>query len=125
MVDRRAKLLREAVPSSFPLNLRPPPAHSDKQKAPVVEKLRRLALKSVPNELEKPSHHKQRHSIQPQPVQENAGDKNWHREQDGRNPQGVTETVYRMPVTGSILRDPLLVAASAQHAEDNITTMDA
>jgi hypothetical protein len=33
----------------------------------------------------------------------------------------VADAVHRMLMTGAILRDPLLVAASAQHAEDDIT----
>jgi hypothetical protein len=33
----------------------------------------------------------------------------------------VTHPVHRMLMTGSVLRDPLLVGASAQHAEDDIT----
>jgi hypothetical protein len=33
----------------------------------------------------------------------------------------VTDAVHRMPMTGAVLRDPLLVAASAQHAQDDIT----
>jgi hypothetical protein len=33
----------------------------------------------------------------------------------------VTDAVHRMLMTGAVLRDPLLVAASAQHAEDDST----
>jgi len=33
----------------------------------------------------------------------------------------VTQAVHRMPMTGAVLRDPLLVSASAQHAQDDIT----
>jgi hypothetical protein len=33
----------------------------------------------------------------------------------------VTKTVHRMPMTEAILRNPLLVSASAQHAEDDST----
>jgi hypothetical protein len=36
----------------------------------------------------------------------------------------VTQPVHRMLMTGTILRDPLLVGASAQHARDDITTRD-
>jgi len=55
-------------------------------------------------------------------VVEDADNKKWGREQDGRNAQRVTHAVHRMLMTGTVLRDPLLVAASAQHAEDDITT---
>jgi hypothetical protein len=34
----------------------------------------------------------------------------------------VAQPVHRMLVTGAVLRDPLLVSASAQHARDDITT---
>jgi len=86
-----------------------------------VEEFRRLALEGVADELENPSDEEQSQRVQPQPVEEDAGDKNWDREQYGRDAQRVTDAVHRMPMTGTILRDPLLVAASAQHAQDDIT----
>ena len=103
------------------MDLSPPPAHSNKQKAPVVEELGRLTLERVPDELENPSNKEQSQRIQPQGVEEDAGNKKWAREQDGWNAQRMPHPVHRMPMTGAILRDPLLVSASAQHAEDNIT----
>ncbi len=54
-------------------------------------------------------------------MKEDAGNKKWHGEQNGRNAQRVTNAVHRMPMTGSILRDPLFVSASAQHVGDDIT----
>jgi hypothetical protein len=33
----------------------------------------------------------------------------------------VTDPVHRVLMTGAVLRDPLFVGASAQHAEDDIT----
>ena len=33
----------------------------------------------------------------------------------------MTEAIHRMLVTGAILRNPLLVSTSAQHAEDDST----
>ena len=33
----------------------------------------------------------------------------------------MTDAVDRMLMTGTVLRDPLLVGASAQHAKDDIT----
>jgi hypothetical protein len=86
-----------------------------------VEELRRLALKGVADKLKNPSDEEQRQPIQPQPVEENAGDKNWSRKQDDRNAQRVTHPIYRMLMTGAVLRDPLLVGASTQHAHDDIT----
>ena len=55
-------------------------------------------------------------------MEEDAGYKKRDREQDGRDAQRVTEAVHRMLMTGAVLRDPLLVGASAQHAKDDITT---
>ena len=46
---------------------------------------------------------------------EDAGDKKREREQDGRDAQRVTGSVYGMLVAGGVLRDPLLVGAVAQH----------
>jgi|SRR5580658_125695 hypothetical protein len=121
-------LPRDSRVSGFAVNLSPPPAHADEQETPVVEKFRRLAFEGVADELENPSDEEQSQSIRPQAVVEDAGDKNWPREQDGRNAQRVTQPVHRMPMTGAVLRDPLLVsamivAASAQHAEDDITPL--
>ncbi len=78
-----------------------------------MEKFRRLALKSVTDKLKNPSHQEQGQGIHPQPVQEDARDKKWNRKQDGRNAQRVTSAVHRMLVTRAVLRDPLLVSASA------------
>jgi hypothetical protein len=108
------------------VDLSPPPAHAHKQKTPVVKELRRLTLERVPHKLENPSDEEQRQRIQPQRVEEDAGNKKRARQQNSRNAQRVTHPVHWMPMTGAVLRDPLLartmlVSASAQHAEDNIT----
>ena len=87
-----------------------------------MEEFRRLALEDVADELENPSDEEQSQRVRPQAVVEDADYKKWDREQDGRNAQRVTHAVHRMLMTGTVLRDPLLVAASAQHAEDDITT---
>ena len=107
--------------SGFAVDFSPPPADADEQKTPVMEKFRRLALEGVADELENPSNEEQSERIQPQAVKEDAGDKKRDREQDGRDAQRVTDAVHRMLMTGAVLRDPLLVAASAQHAEDDST----
>jgi len=54
-------------------------------------------------------------------MDEDAGNKDWNRQQNGRYAQRVAGAIHRMPMTGTVLRDPLFVGASAQHAEDNIT----
>ena len=86
-----------------------------------MEEFRRFAFEGMADELENPSDEEQSQRVQPQAVEENAGDKKQDREQDGRNAQRMTGAVHRMPMTGAVLRDPLLVAASAQHAEDDST----
>ena len=86
-----------------------------------MKKFRRLAFEGVANKLEDPSQEKQRQRVHPQAVIEDAGDKQGNRQQDGRYTQSVTRAIYRMLMTGAILRDPLLIGASAKHAEDNIT----
>ena len=78
-----------------------------------MEEFRRLSLEGVADELENPSHEEQSQRIQPQAVEEDAGYKMWDGEQDGRDAQRVTQAVHRMLMTGSVLRDPLLVGASA------------
>jgi hypothetical protein len=78
------------VRSRFAVDLSPPPADADEQETPVVEEFRRLALEGVADELENPSHEEQSQRVQPQPVEEDAGNKNWDREQDRRDAQRVT-----------------------------------
>ena len=107
--------------SGFAVDLGPPPADADEQETPVVEEFRRLALEGMADELENPSDEEQRQRVRPQAVVEDADNKKWDREQDGRNAQRVTHAVHRMLMTGAVLRDPLLVGASAHHAEDDIT----
>jgi len=86
-----------------------------------VEELRRLTFEGVADKLENPSDEEQSQRVQPQAVEENAGYKNGDRKQDGRNAEGVTDSIHRIPMTGAVLRDPLLVSAPAQHAEDDST----
>ena len=103
------------------MDLSPPPADADEQEPPVVEEFRRLALEGVADELENPSDEEQTQRVKPQAVEEDAGCKKRDREQDGRDTQRVTHAVHRVLMTGTVLRNPLLVGASAQHAEDDIT----
>ena len=54
--ERWERCAPSRVSSSGPaMHLRPPPAHTDQKKAPVVEEFRRLSFKGVANELEKPA----------------------------------------------------------------------
>ena len=86
-----------------------------------MEKFRRLAFKSVADKLEDPSDQKQAERIDPQAVKEAAQNKQWDGKQDGRDTERVARAVHRMLVTGAVLRDPFLVAASAKHGQDDIT----
>jgi hypothetical protein len=101
------------------MNLRPPPAHTHKQKSPVVEELRRLALKGVADELENPSNNKQAKPINPQFMNEYAGDKYSNPQQDGRYPQRMARPIHRMLMARRVLRNPLFVAAIAKHQKDD------
>jgi hypothetical protein len=103
------------------MDLCPPPAHADEKETPVLKELRRLSFEGVSDELKNPSDEEQAERIRPKTVEEETGDKKRRREQDGRDAQSVTHPVHRMLMTGRILRDPLLVGASAQHAQDDIT----
>jgi len=103
------------------VNLRPPPAHSDEQESPVVEEFRRLAFEGVSDELKEPSDQEQSQAINPQPVHEDAGDKHRQGEKNRGNAEGMADAVHRISMARSVLRDPLLVSASAQHAEDDTT----
>ncbi|MFY9646489.1 MAG: hypothetical protein WAK29_15015 [Terriglobales bacterium] len=86
-----------------------------------MKKFRRLAFEGVADELKDPAHKKYCEGVQPQPVNEDAGDKKRERQKNDGNAEGVTEAVDGMAMAGTVLRDPLLVGASAQHAEDDTT----
>ena len=97
---------------SFAVDLRPPPAHSDKQESPVSEKLRWLAFEGVADKLEDPPEDKQRQRVEPKTMNENTRDENRDRKQKGRNAQSVACPVHGMLVARGVLRDPLLVGTS-------------
>jgi len=78
-----------------------------------VKEFGRLAFEGVADELENPSDEEKGQRVQPQPVDEDAGDKKGDREQYGGDAQRMTHPVRRMLMTGAVLRDPLLVGASA------------
>ena len=78
-----------------------------------MKKFRRLAFKSVADELENPSDQKQAERIDPEAMNKHAQDEERNRQQDGRDAQRVAHAVHRMLVTRAVLRDPFLAAASA------------
>src|SRR3954447_22390463 len=110
--------------SGFAGNLGPPPAHAHKQESPVVEELRWLTLKSVTDELKQPSKNEERESYPPEAVTDEAGSKQGERNQDGWNAVRVTNAVNRMLMASFVLRDPLLIGLSTQHAADDDTRGD-
>ena len=95
------------------MNLGPPPANADEQETPVAEKLRGFAFEGVANELEDPSDDKQSESVEPEPMNEDASNEDWEREQDGWDAQRVADAVYGMLMAGGVLGNPLLVSAVA------------
>jgi len=99
--------------SSLALDLGPPPAHADEQESPVAEEFWRLPFEGMPNKLKNPSQHKQAQRIRPQPVHENAAQKNRNGDQDSGNAQRVARPVDGVLMARGVLRNPLLVGASA------------
>lgn len=86
-----------------------------------MKEFRWLAFKGVADELKQPSDEEQSQAVDPQRVHEDTGDKQRQREENRRNAESMAYAVCRMLMARSVLRDPLLVGASAQHADDDIT----
>ena len=78
-----------------------------------MEELRRLALKGVADELEDPPDHEKRQGVEPQAMEEEAGNENCDRDENGRNAERVADPVDGMLVAARVLRDPLLAGAVA------------
>ncbi len=103
--------------SSLAMNFGPPPAHADKQEAPIVKKLRLLALEGMADELERPSRKEKHKCVNPQAVNEDGPEEQRKRNQNCRNPQGVAYPVDRVLMAAGILRDPLFIRAVAEHSD--------
>jgi len=97
----------------FALDLGPPPADTDEQKSPVAEEFRRLAFEGVADELENPSGDEKHQRVDPQAVKEKPGDRNGNRDENGGNPERMTEAIDRVLMAPRVLGDPLLAGASA------------
>ena len=80
-----------------------------------MKKFRFLVFKCVANELERPSHNEKHQRVEPQPMNEDATDKQRDRNQDRRNSQGMAHPVYGMLMAARILRNPLFVSTPAKH----------
>jgi hypothetical protein len=101
----------------FAIDLGPPPADADQEESPVAEKFGRLAFEGVADKLENPADHEESECVEPEAMEEKAGNEDCDREQDGRDAEGVAEAIDRILVAGRVLRDPLLAGAIAKHAE--------
>ena len=104
---------RRPPTSGFAVDFRPPPAHADEQEPPVAEEFRRFAFDGMTDELEDPSHHEQSQRVEPKPMEEEAGNKDCDREQNGGNAERVAEAVDGMLVAARVLCEPLIAGASA------------
>jgi hypothetical protein len=80
-----------------------------------VKKFRFLVFKCVANELERPSQNEKHQRVEPQPMNEDATDKQRDRNQDRRNSQGMAHPVYGMLMAARILCNPLFVSTPAKH----------
>jgi hypothetical protein len=99
-------------------DLGPPPAHSDQEKAPVMEELRLFAFKGVPDELQNPAKDKKTRRVGPERMEEDTGGENRERKHDQRDAQCVAETIDGVLMAAGILRHPLFAAASTEHERD-------
>jgi hypothetical protein len=84
-----------------------------------MEKLGCLVFKSMAHELEYPSQKKKSESDRPKSMEEDTGQEDDYGEQNERYAQRMAGAVDGILVAGRILRNPLLVAASAQHGRDH------
>lgn len=81
-----------------------------------MEELRWLALKGVADELEDPSEDEESGGVDPEMMDEDAGDRDGGREQDQRDAEGMAEAVDGMLMAGGVLGDPFGAGAVAEHA---------
>jgi hypothetical protein len=81
-----------------------------------MEELRLLAFKSMTDELENPSHNEEAGRVHPERMNEDGGGKEGEREHDQRDAPAMAKPVDRMSMAARVLRDPLFLSASAEHA---------
>jgi hypothetical protein len=80
-----------------------------------VKELGFFALEGMADELERPSQKEKRERVGPQPVDEDADEKQSKRKQNCRDAESVAKPVYGVLMAGGVLRHPLFVGATAQH----------
>jgi len=78
-----------------------------------VKELGRLAFEGVADELENPSDHKKHGRIEPQVMEEEAGDKDRDGYENGGNAECMAGPVDWVLMAARVLRDPLLAGAVA------------
>jgi hypothetical protein len=102
----RQKGLRAAA------HLSPPPAHANQKKTPVMEELWLFAFEGMADKLQDPAHYEKASRVHPEAMNEYRGQAQSQRNHNHGNTEAVAGPVYRMSMTASVLRNPLLVGAS-------------
>ena len=72
-----------------------------------------FALEGVADELQHPSQDEEDCGVAPEPMEENAGQQDDERKQNGRDSERMASTVDWVLVAGGVLGDPLLAGPSA------------
>ena len=96
-------------------HLSPPPAHAHKEETPVLKEFRRLVLKGVANELQKPAKDKESSGKHPERMIENGRYPKRQRRHNQRYAKAMAKPVDRMCMAACVLGDPLFAAASTKH----------
>lgn len=77
------------------------------------------------DELEGPSNDEQHRGVNPEPVQEQAGDEHRDGDQDKRDAAGVAEAIDWMLMASCVLCHPLLAGQAPKHARESYTVIRA
>jgi hypothetical protein len=99
----------------FTPHLRRPPPRPHQQKPPILQKLRRLPLNRMPNELQRPPKTKQPHSHPQQPVPHHPRHQHRQRHDNDRYPKGVCQPIQRVLMALRILSNPAIPTPSSKH----------
>src|SRR5215831_14926117 len=94
--------------SSASAHLRDPPAQTDQQEAPVVEKLRRFPFNRMANELKEPPDDKESRWNRPESIDEQCGYEKRQRENDEWNTDRVAEPIDRVLMTSTVAIHPFV-----------------
>ena len=94
-------------------NLRRPPSRAHQQKSPVLQKLRRLPFKRMPDKLQRPSCQKQSHRDPQRRMPYESDQEQRQRKYNHRNPERMRHPIDRMLVALRILPNPAVPTSSA------------